>query len=276
MNTIRGKALLTVLALFALSLTVIAAVPSDADAPQTLYNEIWVSGALTGNRAGAFAYYALTYPGDGRVVTIELRFTPGDPATKVGAGFNVYGANGFAIGHGQPMVNSNGDAVFRLQYADRTPATWLVQVYNYIPERSINYGLVARGIPATGPQPTQAAPTAAPAPQPGEPPVPLLGSGSLLGSSGGAFTTYHVTVVNWAPDVVLTMTCWPDDANIARGVNFVVYGPSGEVARGATGAPGERKVTLAANAPGEYLVQVHNYIPGLMVSYSLRRDPAGQ
>ena len=272
----RGKTFLTILALGALCLSVLAALPSNADAPQTLYNERWVSGALTGSGAGAFAYYELAYPGNGTVVTVEMRYTPADPVTKAAVGLNVYGPNGFAIGPALPLENEGGEGVFRLEYADKNPATWLLQVYNYIPDRSINYGLVARGIPATGPQPTVAPPTAVPNSQPKGTPVPVLGTGSLVGSSAGAFTYYRVTVLNWEPDVELTMTCWPDDANIARGTGFVVYGPQGEVARGSNGTPGERKATLAASAPGEYQVQVYNYIPGLNMSYVLRRTPAGQ
>jgi hypothetical protein len=68
------------------------------------------------------------------------------------------------------------------------------------------------------------------------------------------------------------MTFAPDDPVIARGVGFVVYGPSGEVARGqGTGLPGQRKAVFAADEPGEYVLQVFNYIQGVVIHYSIVR-----
>jgi hypothetical protein len=272
MNTIQGKKLLAVLALCALGLSAIAAVPSSDVTVQALYNEKWVAGAVTGSRAGAFAYYSINYLGDRSVVTIELRFAPADAVTKSGFGFNVYGPYAFFIGQGMSMGDEGGDGVLQLQYADDNPATWLVQVYNYLPNQTVAYGIVAKGLRV--PQPTQPAP--APVRQIG-PPVPLIGAGYLMGRPGGTFTFYNVTVVAGAPDVQLIMTCWPDDANIALNVGLVAYGPLGEVYRGTTtGIVGERKATLPATAPGVYRVQVYNYINGLTIQYMLRAGLAGQ
>jgi hypothetical protein len=66
------------------------------------------------------------------------------------------------------------------------------------------------------------------------------------------------------------MSFVPDDPVIARGVGFVVYGPSGEVAHGqSTGLPGQREAVLASDKPGPYLVQVFNYIEGVVIHYSI-------
>jgi hypothetical protein len=130
---------------------------SDGAGYPTLVNDVPMSGGLTGNRAGAFAYYMLDYPGDLRVVTIELQFAPADPVTRLGFGFNVYGPNGFVIGQGAEDENGDGEPV-RLQYSDANKATWLVQVYNYIPGHRVSYALVVRGLPELqlppGPLPT--------------------------------------------------------------------------------------------------------------------------
>lgn len=254
----------------ALSLSAIAAAPSSADSAEPLQNEQPVSATLTGNGGGAFAFYTVDYPGDESVVTIELRYTPADPVTTAGVGFNVYAPDGFHIGQAQPIDDTGGDGVMRLQYSDNNKATWLVQVYNYIPEHTISYRIVAEGLPATEPAAATPAADIVSEPQPTITAMPLAGSGYLTGNAGGAYAFYEVTVPADASDVEVTLTWSPDDPIIATGVGFVAYGPSGEVSRGTgTGNPGERIATLAADMPGVYLVQVYNYIDGLAVQYVL-------
>lgn len=269
MNRIDGKRLFTVLTAFALSFSLIGAVsaPGSADAPRTLLNEQWQSGAVTGSRGGAYAYFAIQYPGDQSVVTIELRHWPADSVTQSAVGFNVYAPNGFWIGQGLRLDNLGGDGVLQLQYADDNQATWLVQVYNYLPGYGISYGIVATGLPPVPVQPVT-------------PPQPwgsqLLGVGYLTGRNGGVCQYFGVTVVAGAPDVQLKMNSSPDDPLIAPGVGFVVYDPSGQVKSGQiTSTAGERKLTLAANAPGVYRVQVCNYIEGLTIRYMLTSAPVG-
>jgi hypothetical protein len=267
MKTIHRKVLLAVLILCALCLSAIAPMPSSADTPQVLENEKWVAGALTGSRAGAFAYYAINYPGDKRVVTIEVRFAPADPVVKRGFSFNVYGPNGFFIGRGVSVGDVGGDGVLRVKWSDQNPATWLVQVYNYIPDLTVAYGIMAKPLP---PPPAPPAPPAPP--PPAGLPIPLIGAGYLEGRTGGTLAYYYVNVAAGGPDVQLLMTCWPDDANIARSVGFVAYGPRGETYTGATtGTAGERRATLPASAPGTYRVQLYNYIDRLSIRYLLRR-----
>jgi hypothetical protein len=263
------KRLLSVLVLCALLLSAITPFASHADVRPVLENEKWVAGAVTGSSAGAFAYYTINYPGNGNVVTIELRFAPADPVVKRGFSFNVYGPYGFYIGRGMSMGDSGGDGVLQVTWADDNPATWLVQVYNYLPGQTVAYGIMAKGLPV--PQPAQPMPPATPHPM--GPPVLLIGAGYLEGRSGGTIAYYSVTVAAGGPDVQLTMTCWPDDANIAKNVGFAAYGPRGEVVTAtATATAGERKATLSAAAPGVYRVQVYNYINGLSVQYMLRRQ----
>lgn len=236
-----------------------------------LLNDAPVAGVLTGNRAGAFSYYSIDYPGDLRVVTIELQFAPADPVTRLGFGFNVYGPNGFVIGRGAEHENGD-DEPLRLQYSDANKATWLVQVYNYIPGHRVAYSLVARGLPAVqalpGPIPT---PTVAPVPaSPAD--LGLAATGTLAGNRSGAFAVYKLDYRGDGSEVVMTMSFTPDDPVIARGVGFVVYGPSGEVSRGqSTGLPGQRKAVFASREPGAYTVQVFNYIQGVVIQYSVTR-----
>jgi hypothetical protein len=275
-TTHRGRTI-AVLAVCALSLSLVAAAPGTAESAQTLLNEQVVAATLTGNRAGAFGYYQISYPGNASVVTIQLRFTPGDPVTKSAVGFNVYGPNGFHIGQGVDVAATSAEAIFELAYADTNPATWLIQVYNYLPGATISYQIKASGLPAYA-----AAPPSAPAvtPPPASQPVvstALDASGFLTGNGGGAYSVHKVTVSAAGRDIEVTLNWSPDDPVIAQGVGMVVYGPTGQVIQGAaTGRPGERVATLSASSPGDYQVQLYNYIPGLTIQYTLRGVPVGE
>ncbi len=136
-----------VVAMVALGVVLAATAQStDSREPQQLMDNVPIEGTLTGSRAGAFHYYAIEYPGDLRVVNIELWFAPADPVTRLGVGFNVYGPNGYFIGEGAEAGGA-GDGLLRLWYSDAREATWLVQVYNYIPDQTIGYSIVAQGLP---------------------------------------------------------------------------------------------------------------------------------
>ena len=271
MKRIDRNGLGRLLALCALGLGALAAAPSSANAPQALQNGQALSAVVTGNRGGAFDYYTIHYPGDVSVVTIEVRYHPADAVANLGFGFHVYGCNGFRIGRGKLVANDGGVGVLRLQYSDSNPASWLVQVYNYLPGSSIDYSIQAEGLPAPAAGTTRTTTEAATVPEATHAAAPLCGSGHLTGNAGGAYAVYKLTVPADAADVQVKLTWSPDDPVIATGVGFVAYGPSGQVRRGdGTGCPGERKATLAASEPGAYQIQVYNYIDGLTIQYALQ------
>lgn len=267
-----------------------AGVALGQDSPETaqmLVGDAPVGGTLTGSNAGSFDYYAIDYPGDDVVVRIVVQFAPGDPATLAGVGFNVYGPAGFDVGESTPTGDEDGRE--DLSHSESDPTRWLVQVYNYIEGVTVSYTIAAEGLPAPAATPTPAPPPtptpAEPAPTPAEPaPTPAEPveegvmrleasvSGSLVGSSGGAFDRYELSYPGDNSEVALTMTYAPDNSVISPGVGFTIYGPEEqEFVAQPTGDPGERTVTLASEIAGTYLVQVHNYIEGLEVSYTIAR-----
>jgi len=275
-----SKRILTVLVTCVLGLSLIAAAPSSASAPEALQNDKSVSGVLAGNAGGAFAFYTVNYPGDSSVATIELQYAPADPVTNAGLGFNVYGSDGSLIGRGHPVQDTGGYGVLKLEYASSTEATWLVQVYNYIPDVNISYSIVTQGLPKAKAE-AEAKVTEVPAnastetlAQPQTSTTKTDESGSLAGNHAGAFASYQVTVASDATDVEVTMLWSPDDPVAARGVGFVAYGPTGEVIRSSgTGTPGEQVATLPADIPGAYQIQIYNYIDGLIMQYTLSSAP---
>jgi len=257
----------------ALSVAVVGGVvaQSQGESYQKLVNEVPMSGMLTGNGAGSFAYYTIEYPGDLRVVTIELEFAPADPVTRLGVGLNVYGPGGYVIGQTSAEEPASEDKVTTIRYSDTNEATWLVQVYNYIPNHTISYSVTAKGLP----EETPTSPTASPAPTVAPQPPASLGdtiTGSLAGQPAGAFNFYEFSYAGDGSEVEVEMIYMPDNDLIASGVGFVIYGPSGEVARGTgTGRPTERQAAFSSDVAGTYLIQVYNYIAGLTIQYSIAR-----
>jgi hypothetical protein len=223
------------------------------DAAETLPDGKMLGGWLTGNGGGAFHYYKVDYPGDGRVVTISFDFAPWDPLLGAGVGFNVYGRNGYHIGQGSGAGLSSHQ-VRELSYSDDVAAIWLIQVYNYVPNRTISYRIKIGGMP---------------------PAYQEVVAGALPGKSAGSFQFYTFQYAGDESDVQVKMTFSPDNPMISRGVGVVIYCPKGEAARGnGTGTPGERLAVFSSTVSGRYLIQVFNYIPGLMMSYSLSATPA--
>ena len=59
-----------------------------------MQNATPVSGVLVGKGAGAYWYLAVDYPGADRQITCETNFSPADPVSRTGSGFNVHGPSG--------------------------------------------------------------------------------------------------------------------------------------------------------------------------------------
>ncbi|HHX44426.1 MAG TPA: hypothetical protein GX714_10635 [Chloroflexi bacterium] len=263
-----------------------AGVALGQDTPETaqpLVGDTPASGTITGSNAGAFGYHIIDYPGGDIVVRIVASFAPGDPATLAGVGFNVYGPAGFDVGESVPTGEEDGRE--ELSHSEPDATRWLVQVYNYIDGLTVSYTITADGLPAPEATPTpQPTPEGTPTPPPAEVPTPeapteggimaleASASGALTGSSAGAFDRYTLSYPGDNSEVTLTMTFAPDDAIISPGVGFTIYGPEGqEFVAGATGDGSERRVTLASEVAGTYLVQVHNYIGGVTINYTITR-----
>ncbi|MHB1294541.1 MAG: hypothetical protein ACYC4R_06050 [Anaerolineae bacterium] len=243
------------------------AASTDVNAPLAVGNEAPAGDVLVGASQGAFHYYAIQYPGDESIVTFTLHFKPADPVTSAAFGFNVYGPNGFHIGQGAP-TEDNDAGVLVLSYADQTPATWLVQVYNYLPGAPVSYLLEVEGVREA--QPATAAPAAAAAPASSG--LEGTASGTLTGVTSGAVALYNITP-NTDDDITITLNLSADNPVIRQGAGFVVYGPAGEVARGVpTGDPGERVATFGPDVGTPYTIQVYNYLDGLVLNYSLSQS----
>jgi len=243
----RGKPRLIVILVLALYLVAVgptSAMSPDPAKPEMLVNEDPVDGWLDGSGAGAFAYYAIDYQGGGQVITIRLKFSPHDPVARLGVGFNVYGPHGYQIGSGQPTEDPG---ILRLKWADRTPALWLIQVHNYIPDLTLSYSISARGLPYP-------------------PATPVCST--LTGNPAGAFDYYNIDYPGDERVLDMKMTFSPDMGGEIVGFN--VYGP--DQRRIAKGSPtdeiGVREVKHSEDEAAPWLVQIFNYLAGFKMSYS--------
>ncbi|MHB0857375.1 MAG: hypothetical protein ACYC5M_07365 [Anaerolineae bacterium] len=246
----------------------VLAASTDANAPVVLGNEEPVGDMLAGAQNGAFHYYAIEYAGDESIVTFTMRFSPADPVVSAAVGFNVYGPNGFHIGQGAP-VDPPEAGVLELRYADQTPATWVVQVFNYLPNVAISYQIEAEGV--REPQAEEAAPAEEEA-TPEASAFDETATGTLAGLTVGSFAQYAITA-DTDDDITINLMLSSDNPVIRQGAGFVVYGPAGEVARGVpTGDPGERVATFTPVAGEPYTLQVYNYLEGLTLDYTISRS----
>jgi len=264
----KARIALSVILALTMAFVTIGGVSAEANTPQTaamIYNRAPVSGTLMGNRAGAYWYANVDYPGNGDVVTIEMIFWPADPVTSRGVGLNLYGPfNGQLVGSGK-LDEDKTAGFLELQYASQKPERLLLQVFSYVDGVQLSFTITAKGLPpvpvavSVSPQVAPAAPAAAFAPM----------SGTLTGAASGAFARYTLTFKSAAP-VTLMMTYAPTDQIISRGVGFRVYGPGGEVAvSGETGTFGQIAATFVPVVGAQYLVQVENYIQGVVISYDV-------
>ena len=163
---------------------------SQADAAWTIHAAEVVTGTVLGNAAGAFGYLRFTAPESGKAVTVDMRYTPADPSLARAVGFNVYSGKGDQVGVGANTSGRGGER--SLSLTSIAGMSYLVQVYNYLPNLTLAYTLTVsiEGVEATAtpspvgetranpkPVPTRAitpasGPTSAPAPtQPPPPPT---------------------------------------------------------------------------------------------------------
>jgi len=256
----RAKALLILcaaLAVLALVDPIHAGISTDPQQPIVLPSDQSLTFMLVGNAAGAFAYYAIDYPGDGRIITISLDMAPGDPAAARGLGFNVYGPNGYFISPGYPSTVKIDRK--EASWADHHPAQWLIQVYNYLNGVPVTFDLGIKGLPTAEPTPTRE-----PVMQPSEAKSFSIASGSLLGDRGGNYCYYHFETLGYDEEVTLELYYEPDNHLVAQGFGLNVYGPNGTHC-----AQGGHTVTFRCPVPGTYLVQVYNYLHAINIHYVL-------
>lgn len=103
-------------------------------------------------------------------------------------------------------------------------------------------------------------------------PLDRARSGTIVGNSGGAFDRYTLNHPGAGQPITLRMTFSPWHPNHEKGIGFKLYGARGKLIGESVkveGHPTELALTVTADFPTEYLVQVQNYYSGFPMRYSI-------
>ncbi|NLG49081.1 MAG: multifunctional 2',3'-cyclic-nucleotide 2'-phosphodiesterase/5'-nucleotidase/3'-nucleotidase [Chloroflexi bacterium] len=112
-----------------------AAQPKPAPTPQEPV-AVPMAGTLVGNNGGAFAVYELMVE-SATDVSLRLQFAPDDPIIARGFGVNIYGPLGqVAVGR---YTGQHGERT--ATFTAQPDVKYLIQVYNYIPNREVGYAI---------------------------------------------------------------------------------------------------------------------------------------
>lgn len=165
------------------------------------------SGAIVGNRGGAFNYYWFNYGGGYRNVVVTLTVDRSHQNMGAGIGFNVYDSHGGLVGYGWPPDGRRSSNSARLSFSKNAGGRFQIQVYNYVEGGAFNYRVEVAG---QGPSPT---PQVTGATQPEDartlrPKHNVLAS-SLPGNPAGAFHYYDLRYPGGNVDLSVTMSSSP-------------------------------------------------------------------
>jgi len=261
---------------FGVVTSLLTAAVSAQDAPYTLLKSgTPAGGQLVGNSAGSFGCYEIAYPGDSAELHIEVSYWPADPVTSAAFGFNVYRADGWS---GQGTAQTDAQGILELDYSEEEAATLLVQVYNYLPEAVVNYGVTVTGLPevadAVASEETAAAVDTT-APVVNEPEdLGTSEAGLLVGNPAGSFELYEIAYPGDESTLTISLSYWPADPVVASAFGFNVYGSNGFEGKGVPTGNGDNGLLTLSYADDEattLTVQVYNYTQGLPVSFLLER-----
>ena len=109
-----------------------------------------LSGALTGQRDGAFQYFTVEYPGGWPTLTVNMAYSPPSPLQNNMVGFLLW-----RVGDGNLVARSTENsrdatsATLSASYQADAADTLLVQAFNYQPDLSIGFNLSIDGAGGT-------------------------------------------------------------------------------------------------------------------------------
>ena len=113
-----------------------------------------IGGSIVGTLAGSFQYYNLSYPGGKAPLTITMNVTPAYNSAGDGYGFNVYRptANGpVLVTRGTRSAQDAHSMAYSATVSNQSAEPLQLQIVNYWPGVTINYGVTTTG--AAGPAP---------------------------------------------------------------------------------------------------------------------------
>ena len=265
------------IAVVALALSLmLPAAPVAVAANDSAESALWVSAAnhsihdnLIGTPGGQFRYYRFTYPGSNAVVKIHLNWNPGYQITGPAFGFNLYGPGGL-VGEGVRGDDVGAASTQNLTFVSGTPGEYLVQVYNYTNGSSQDFTIDFTGL---GEAPAPVTDNATPDRAVTEKSQTLNRSGSLVGSSSGAFSFFDLDYPGGDLPMTISVSYSPASQLSSDLFGFNVY-RNGELVVRATensrsGDTATAMATISNVTPDRYTLQITNYANGVNASYAV-------
>lgn len=230
-----------------------------------------ISATLRGNPyAGAYHLYEIQYPGGNVDLLIRVRSLTGDVVAERAFGLVLYRPYAGPLEAGVTA----GGAYREVGYSSPDAGVLTVQLYNFS-RMAITYELAVVGLEPAADSTTAllTEPAAPEAPAPAEVIADEGGvttlQGALVGDRAGSFAEYRLEAVA-GEQLTITMENLPIDPAFGQSIGFRMYGPDGKLAaKGVEMRPFYWWDTLMAPLTGEYTLQVHNYAPGVTLTYTI-------
>ena len=112
----------------------------------------FTGGGVLPGKGGSFNYFYLDYPGGRTNMTITLGYSPINNNSGKGVGFNLYRPDS-TVKEGASVVGSSAEtgrnessATAGFTYSGDAAERFLLQVFNYLPDLTVNYTLIVSGL----------------------------------------------------------------------------------------------------------------------------------
>jgi hypothetical protein len=269
-NYVQGLPMSFQLAVGGLSVSAQPVEPGAGSSPgraiSTDLSSLTTGGQLEGSTSGAFAYYALNYPGGQEPMTITVGYSPSTSTSDRAVGCNLY--RGYLSSPGDSALAGQCAETGRNERSATTSFTlkadgaepYLLQVTNYLPGVAIDYTLIVTGmagpVATVGGVSTPESALVLSAAQP-------AARGRFAGSSAGQFQYFLLQYPGGNVDVRVTATAQPN-GQIGDGMfGFKLYrgAESAGAADATLDAQGQRTATWVIDQGDAQLfgIQVFNY-----------------
>jgi hypothetical protein len=233
-------------------------------------------GILPGKRDGSFNYYELDYPGGRSPMAITIGYSPTTSTSDKAVGFKVYRRDSTvkegAVIAGESAENGRNESSATAGFTLNADAAerYLLQVYNYLDNITVNYTLIVSGLAGpvaeVGDISSSARAHVLSRDQ-------MAARGAFSGDVSGRFHYYLVQYTGENRDVRITVTAEPN-ARIGDGMfGFNLYrdADTAGLARAGLDDKGRRTATLTIKEgdPRTFGIQIYNYSPGAEVRYAI-------
>jgi hypothetical protein len=234
-----------------------------------------IGGSILGSAAGAFQYYSLSYPGGKVPLTITMNASPAYNASGDAYGFNVYqpsASGAVLVARGTRAAQDVNSMAYTATVSQQSAATLQLQIVNYWPGVTINYGVTTTG--AAGPAPQVSGNLDAGhavvlnSAQPGA-------TETIVGNRGGAFNYFLVTYPGANSTLTLSITYSDLGAASDSTLGFKIYDGTKLIATINPSPDGTGTHsgwwTYTDPAVHTFGVQVFNYADGASASYVINQ-----